>query len=220
MPLEVDMAELIDDAIASRLLDVHTALPGTIKSYDAAKQTADVIPQVRSAAPKQDGSTVAETVPVIPNVPVQWPRGGGMALHFPLAPGDHVLLVFNEAAIGHWRETGEVADPGDLRRHTFGYPVAIPGIAPNASPIADPGSSSEAVLSVGGKTFRVGGASAEMVALANLVQQALDKIQATFDAHTHPVPGITPGPGATVSSPTATLIGTLGPVASSTLKAQ
>lgn len=219
MPLAPDLSEVLDDVITSRLADVHTAIPGTIKTYDAAKQTAEVIIQVRAATPSQDGDTVAEEHPVIPNVPVQWPRGGGYALHFPLAPGDHVLLVFSEAAIGHWRATGQVADPGDLRRHSLAYPIAIPGIAPESSPIGD-APAGMAVLNVGSGVFRVGGPSAEFVALANLVKARLDAIQAAFDAHTHPVPGVTPGPGAVVTAPTPGAIGPLAPVASSTLKAQ
>lgn len=178
MPLAPDLTEVLEAAIEARLLDLHTALPGTVKSYDAAKQTAEIIPQIRSAAPKADGGVVAETIPVIPNVPVQWPRGGGCALHFPLAPGDHVLLVFSESATGHWRETGELSDPGDLRRHSLGYPIAIPGIAPNASPIEDPGASGEAVLSVGSNVFRVGGPLADFVALSMKVDAQLNALKA------------------------------------------
>jgi hypothetical protein len=52
----------------------------------------------------------------------------------------------------------------------------------------------------------------QFVALGNLVQSALDDIQSTFDAHTHPAPGGT-------TSPTGTLLGSLGPVAASKVKA-
>jgi len=186
MPLDPDLAEVVDAALDSRLLDVHTAIPGTIKSYDAAKQTADVIVQVRSATPAQDGSTVAETVPVLPNVPVQWPRGGGYALHFPLTAGDHVLLVFSEAAIGHWRETGQVADPGDLERHSFSYAIAIPGIAPNAGALTD-APTGEAVLTVGDGVFRVGASGADFVALSA-------KVDANFQALVDLFSGWTPVP--------------------------
>lgn len=220
MALEPTLQEVLYDAIESRLLELHTAIPGRVVSYDSAKQTAEVEPVVLRAEPREDGGRTLTPLPVIPNVPVQWPRGGGYALHFPLKAGDHVLLVFSEAAIGHWRSSGELAPPGDLRRHSLGYPVAIPGIAPESAPIAD-APAGEAVLTVGDGTFRVGGASAEMVALANLVQQALDKIQQTFDAHTHAVTGTLPvGPVAAVASPTTSLIASLGPVAATKLKAE
>jgi len=184
MPLEPTIQEVIDAAIESRLLELHTAIPGKVVSYDAATQTAEVAPVVQRAEPAVDGSSTLTPLPSIPNVPVQWPRGGGMALHLPLAPGDHVLLVFSESAIGHWRASGELAPPGDLRRHSVGYPVAIPGIAPEQLPIADPGAAGEAVLS--GGVLRVGSSSADFVALKGKVEAELQKIAAAFTSF---VPG-------------------------------
>jgi hypothetical protein len=223
MPLEPTWQEVIAEAIESRLLELHTAIPGKVISYDAAKQTAEVLPVVQRADPNEEGGRTLTRLPVIPNVPVQWPRGGTYALHLPLAKDDHVLLVFSESAIGHWRASGEVAPPGDLRRCSIGYPIAIPGIAPDAVPIADPGTSGEAVLTVGAGVFRIGGASAELVALANLVQQALDAIQQKFDAHTHVVAttgSATAQSGNAAAVIPAQAIGPLGPVACEKLKAQ
>jgi len=176
MSLDPSLQEVIARAISSRLLDVHTAIPGRVVSYDASKQTAEVTPVVQRVDPKADGGNALTPLPSIPNVPVQWPRGGRYALHFPLAAGDHVLLVFSEAAIGHWRASGELAPPGDLRRHSLGYPIAIPGIAPDAGKL-EGAPDNEAVLTVGDGAFRVGGASAEMVALANKVDAQLDALK-------------------------------------------
>lgn len=180
MPLEPTIQEVIADAIESRLLELHTAIPGKVISYDATTQTAEVAPVVQRAEPAVNGSSTLTPLPSIPNVPVQWPRGGGYAIHFPLAPGDHVLLVFSEAAIGHWRASGELAPPGDLRRHSLGYPVAIPGIAPESGPLTD-APADEGVLTVpDGKVLRVGGAGADFVALAAKVEAELDKIAQAF----------------------------------------
>src|SRR5512138_1112258 len=121
MPLEPSLEEVLDAVLESRLLEVHTAIPGKVVSYDPATQTAEVTPVVQRAEPRADGGNTLTPLPSISDVPVQWPRGGGFALHFPLAPGDHVLLVFSEAAIGHWRASGELAPPGDLRRHSLWY---------------------------------------------------------------------------------------------------
>lgn len=220
MPLEPTLQEVIAEAIESRLLEVHTAIPGKVVSYDATTQTAEVTPVVQRAEPREDGGNTLTPLPSIPNVPVKWPRGGGMGFSLFLKPGDHVTLLFNEAATGHWRSSGELAPAGDLRRHSLGYPIALPGAAHEADPLIDPGSESEAVLQLGDAVFRVGRASAEMVALANLVQQALDKIQQTFDTHTHPVAGVLAGPAAVVAAPTASLLVSLGPVAATKLKAE
>lgn len=177
MPLEPTLQEVIAEAIESRLLELHTAIPGKVISYDPATQTAEVAPVVQRAEPAEDGGATLTALPSIPNVPVQWPRGKSFALSFPLAAGDHVLLVFSEAAIGHWRASGELAPAGDLRRHSLGYPVAIPGVAPDAQPIDDPGSGSEAVLRVGDGVFRVGGATAQLVAISQLVDAQLNALK-------------------------------------------
>lgn len=180
MPLEPDLTEVLEAVLEARLADVHTAIPGKIKSYDAATQTAEVVVQIRAQTPKEDGSLASEEAPVIPNVPVQWPRGGGYALHFPLAAGDFVLLVFSEAAMGHWRETGQLADPGDLRRHSLAYPFAIPGVAPNAGPLGDAPADQGVINVPDGKALRVGGPDADFVALKGKVESELDKIAQAF----------------------------------------
>lgn len=114
-------AELLGDVLASALLDVHTALPGIVKSYDAATLTAKVQPAVKRIL---DGEL--ETLPLIPNVPVAWPAAGGFLFHLPLEAGDTVMLVFSEAAWAEFRSTGQVSAPKDSMRHSLSYPIALP----------------------------------------------------------------------------------------------
>lgn len=179
MPLEPSLAQVIRGAIDGKLLDVHTALPGRVKSYDASKQVADIIPAIRGVIFTEDDEAVLEDLPVIPNVPVGWLRGGGYSLQFPLKPGDHVLLVFSESATGQWRSTGQTSEPGDLRRHDLSYPFAIPCCAPDADALTAIGGD-EAVLD-GPTTVRLGGASADYVALAAKVKANFDAIKQMFD---------------------------------------
>lgn len=181
MPLEPTLADILGDHRDAMLSELHVAMPGRVQKYDASKQVADVIPCVKGTIPDSDGNTLIEDRPVIPNVPVAWYRGGGFSMTFPLAPGDHVWLVFNSDAIAQWRNTGEISEPGDLRRSSLSYPFAIPAAAPDTKPITDPGSSSEAVISVpGGATMRVGGGGAGFVALASKVETELSKIATAF----------------------------------------
>ncbi len=131
------LAEVIRAALDSRLLDLHTALPGRVVSYDSDAQTADIRPMVRRALRDEDGEKVLEDLPVVPKVPVQWPRGGGFFLSMPLAEGDSGLLVFSERSIDRWRSTGEAADPGDQRTHGLSGAVFIPGVFPSAGALED-----------------------------------------------------------------------------------
>ncbi len=197
--MEATLAEVIRQAIESRLLDVHTALPGVVVTYDPATQTANVLPAVRRALPLEDG-TEHEDLPIIPNVPVGWMRGGGYSFQFPLVPGDHVWLVFSEAATGAWRESGALSNPVDHARHDLSYPIALPACAPDSGALP---AALGALLSVptGGTLFLGGqGPAADYVALAGKVEAELNAMRTWCAAHTHAVSGstaaaATPPPG-------------------------
>lgn len=180
MSLEPSEAELLREVIESRLTDVHTSIPGRVVSYDAATQTADIEIVIQRAEQAASGAIVHETYPVIPNVPVGWPSGGGYSFQFPLSPGDGVWLVFSEASIATWRETGEVSPPGDLDRHDLSYPIALPCARPkgkalpavNVADLRVPG---------GGRLEVSSGGATEPVALANLVLNELNRVNADIN---------------------------------------
>ncbi len=132
MSLSVNDVDLIQRALESRLGDVYTALPGRVESYDPVTQCADISPQVKRPLPTSEGDTVYEALPVVTNVPICFPRGGGFTVSWPISVGDTVLLVCTTYAIGLWRASGEVAEAGDIRLHGLGSAVAIPALAPNS----------------------------------------------------------------------------------------
>lgn len=123
--------------IEHHLAAVHTAMPCRVQSYDAATQTADLVPLVRHPVPQPDGTFAMENLPVLPCVPVVFPRTVDHFIAFAVAPGDHVLAVFCEGAIGHWwAGDGDVTDPGDLGRHHLSSAVCFPGLYPNRQKLA------------------------------------------------------------------------------------
>lgn len=133
MTITPDMAEVIADAIESTLIDVHVGLPGAVQSYDADEQTATIELQVKRALPKGDGTYATEDLPVLENVPVEFPRSKEFAVTFPLAAGDTGLVVFSEMSIDQWRSKGVNTSPGDIGRHTLSGGVFRPGLAPNVN---------------------------------------------------------------------------------------
>lgn len=117
----------IREAIDSALIDVHTALPCSVKSYDAATQRVDVVPQIKRPLESYDtGDITHEELPVLPNIPVAFPRAGNMAITFPLEAGHFVLVVFSEYSIDQWLEKGRPTAPGDIGHLTLTGGVAIP----------------------------------------------------------------------------------------------
>lgn len=212
MPNEPTDAEVIRAAIESKLLDLHTSLPARVKSYNDATQTADVVPVIRRAVRKRDGSVAHEDLPTIHNVPVMWHEGGGFSVRLPLAPGDHVWLIFSEAATAQWRATGQVSQPGDLRRHDLSYAAAIPAGHPvkGSLPAGVPGSAW--ARTPGDFHFAANPLLSQYVALANKVNEALAALQNHADTHVHPT---AMGPSG-VASPT---LGALDDVSAAHLKA-
>lgn len=132
-------AEVLRRVMESRLLDLHTALPAQIEVYDATEQTVDVQPMIKNVVSDPDGSELEEDFPVIPAVPVVFPRGGGHFITFPLAKGDFVLLVFCEKSIDQFMAKGKSAHPVDLEKHGFSGAVAMAGFYPTAQALAEDG---------------------------------------------------------------------------------
>jgi hypothetical protein len=218
MPLAPEMSEVLEEWLRSELAEVHTAIPGKVKTYDPETQTAEVIVQVRASTPREDGSRQPEEAPVIPNVPVAWLRAGGYSLHLPLAANDAVLLIFNEAAIAHWRETGQLSDPGDLTRHSLSYPYAIPCDARNAGKLTDTPADAAVFGLPSGGHLRIGAESgSEFVALAEKVTAQLNALK---DAIANAVPIAQDGGIGLQNTIMAALADWPGDIASTALKAK
>lgn len=108
--------EILDAALTARLRGVHTALPGTIKGYSEANQTATVELAV------QLETTVEQfaKVPDLADVPVVWPGAW--------SAGDRCLIVFSEEDFSKWWETSSVEPPSVLQRHGL-HAICVPVVA-------------------------------------------------------------------------------------------
>ena len=120
------LAEVLQQAMDARAAQIRTAIPAEVFDYNRRSQEASVRPTVWT-----DG----EEPPIIPFVPVYWPRGTGAYLHMPLrehtdkVKGEMGLLIACEADISEWRRTGEDGPPADAARHHLQSAVFFPGIS-------------------------------------------------------------------------------------------
>lgn len=133
-----ELGDSINTAVKRFLLDLNVCLPGKVTAYDRETQFADVEIQLYQKA----NSGKLEPYPVIPNVPVKWPRamGGSAFIHLPLQAGDDVLLVFAQRSIDNWKTQGGMSDPDDPRLHhlTDAYALVGGSALPDAfSPATD-----------------------------------------------------------------------------------
>ena len=201
------LAEVITKAIDVRQAELRICMPGTVIAYYAATQTADIQPPIWSALDLEDG-VLQEQLPVLFNVPVEFPRGGGYAITFPLLPGDTGELRFSDFSMDLWRSSGLDGPPQDLRTHALGSAVFQPGLASTLRAI--PGLPN--ALFVGSETgllpVVLGATTAtDFVALASLVLGELQKIQSAFSGHTHVItaqPTTCPAGAGTCTGTTAT----------------
>jgi hypothetical protein len=218
-PKTPTLAAVIKEAIANRLADVHVMLPGKIQSYDATTQTADVEPMIKRFQEGADGETIDEAYPVIPNVPVVFPRAGGYKITFPVEPGDFCMLKFCESSIDVYQSgSGDrPASPDVFQRFDLTDAVAILGWYPSGASLSQTDGDDLVMGKDGGAVIHIANdqvnlyekTAADFVALAQKVLDELNvaktdraSYKTTFDAHTHPYVDTPAGPS--VTSPTTT----------------
>jgi hypothetical protein len=96
--------------IKSQILDeLFVALPGKVESYDNVLQTVDVKPLLSKTIVDQYGQEESTELPVLPKVPVVFPRSDGQSS----------------------------MDQNDFRTHDLPDAVAIPGFFPSTKSITD-----------------------------------------------------------------------------------
>ena len=112
--------------VLQMLKTVHTSLPGIVNEYDATTRRARVQPAVDLLM--TDGTTKPK--PILLDVPVLFPTGGGFTMHFPLVAGDPVMLLFAERDIAAFKEALEVGPPLTDDIMEIQHAVCVPGFVP------------------------------------------------------------------------------------------
>ena len=93
-----DLAALKKEIFSS----LHCALPGTVESFDAEKQTAVI-------------RLAGISLPLLYDVPVYMP------VPFEVNPGDACLVIFADRDIDAWLEGGEEKPPGRMHSLSDGF---------------------------------------------------------------------------------------------------
>lgn len=124
------MAEVILQAVKARMIDLRVCLPAKIERYTPSEQKADITPLLRKKY-KLDNAEV--DMPVITNVPVQWPSAGrgSSFLHLPLKAGDLGMAIFCDRSLDLYLSgDGSKVTPNDVRMHNITDAIFIPGVLP------------------------------------------------------------------------------------------
>lgn len=206
------LAELLRLAIANAQARIHVSLPGAVEAYDATTQRADVKPNLRRTLVDSEGNELdPESLPILMDVPVMFPRGGGGFQSWPLVKGDLVHLVFVERSMDQYLAgDGAETTPLDFRMHSLSDAVAYPGLYPSGRPLssADPENLAWGFdeglqlhfTPAGTLELRLDGTADVSVAIAETLKAFLDTtLKNWLVAHTHPT-GVGPS-GPPVEAP-------------------
>lgn len=208
MPEDRSLTEVLDAHSNQSLDGLHVSCAAIVEKYDEDKQVADVKPIVRRAKIGPDGKKFYESHPVIPDVPIQWLRVAEFGIHWTLAKGDYVTLVFQDLSNSEFRTTGNESEPFDLRLHGFGSPVAYPGeirdgkvyatlASGNKSRIGKDSTDIQLEFDVASGKLGVGRGATNPISRGNETQDYLDKLKAVVDAMNVLIQNLVPVTGAT-----------------------
>lgn len=111
----MDTRQHIGDALENSIVQfndkqaqIFTTLPGIIQSYDAETNTCTVQPAVMGVIFGKDGNGVNTPYPLLSDVPVEFPGGGGCHLTFPVKNGDECKISFHSRSFDAWHQQGGV----------------------------------------------------------------------------------------------------------------
>lgn len=115
---------------------MRVAMPGIIQSFDPDAVTAVVQPAIKGAEQDESGAEVSVNLPLLVDVPVIFPRGGGCTLTFPVKAGDECLVIFADRCIDFWWQSGGIQEPVDGRMHDLSDAFCIVGPQSQAKKIS------------------------------------------------------------------------------------
>jgi Phage protein Gp138 N-terminal domain len=129
--------------IRQSLADTRCAAPAfLITDLDPVTQTVTAQIAIQERVRTSKG-TVWMDLPAIPFVPVVIPRGGGYSVTLPLKKGDEGLLVFCDACIDFWWQSGQTNSAtgtqrqNEVRRHYIHDCGFVPGMFSQPSVLSD-----------------------------------------------------------------------------------
>lgn len=207
---QVTIADVVLAAVKQGAAALRVSVPGKIVSFDSETQTATVQPLLKDVY-EVDGERVTLEAPLVEDVPVQFPGGGGFVVTFPVQAGDPCWLIVSDKALDVWHKNpGQVVDPVDDRMHDISDCCAILGVRSRHAALAEFESGNARFGKVGGPgisarsgTVHIGvtenESATESAILGDSLKAKLDALASALITHTHS--GVTTGPG--VSGPSA-----------------
>lgn len=175
--------DIFRDSVNSILCNVHTSLPGIVKSYDAASNKATIQPALN-----KNYTSGEMAMPLLENVPVLFPNN----IRFPINVDDYVLLIFTERSMDLWLSVGGQVTPTDPRKFDLSDAIAIPGLMPFTQTYPN-NNNQDFVIEYSGSsiTIKPDGAvvinTATTIAIGNQIAELLDVVSQILGFIANPI---------------------------------
>ena len=129
------LTEPIEGAAWQWACMLRSSIPGIVVSFDSDKQTCVVRPAIQELVylPAPGATNTTQNIPTsvsidpLQDVPICMMRVPGWSITLPITTGTECLLLFSDACIDGWWETGQVSAQYDRRRHDLSDAIALFG---------------------------------------------------------------------------------------------
>lgn len=197
-----DFNEALLAALNGWQVGIWTALPAIIDTFDPVAMTVTAKPAIKARVlDSVTGTYRIVSMPLLVDVPVCFPGGGGYTLTFPVLPGDEALIVFASRCIDAWwllgADNGDGREPPEYRMHELSDGFAIVGVRSQPRVIPAISTNSTQLRSDSGATFI--DVIENTITITALTQVIVNTETATINAETL----------ATINAPDTVVTGTL-----------
>lgn len=138
IPLDPRLIDVLLELKRQILLEFNCAQLATIQEFDGVKKTCKATVNYKKTfiERKENGEykPVLQDYPVLVDVPVWGPRGGGAYLNMPIAAGDQALILFNDRDINNWYAGKLNGDLASNRLHSISDGIAFVGLINLSTP--------------------------------------------------------------------------------------
>jgi hypothetical protein len=155
-----DQAERLDDSEESTRrsfdalkADLWTSLPVIFKKHDTEKNCAHVQPAIKQKHVRADGSSEWVDSPLLQDIPLHYPGGGGATWTFPVKDGDEGILIVSSRSFDKWWQEGGIQEQNEFRTHHLSDAFVIPGIRSQKRKLSNVNSTTAQLRSDDGNSY-------------------------------------------------------------------
>lgn len=120
-------------ALAGNQAGIWTSFPAIVTSVNLEQMTLEAQPAIKGLQQMADGTERYVNLPLLVDVPICFPSGGGFTMTFPIAVNDEVLISIASRCIDSWWQNGGLGIPMESRMHDLsdGFAMLGPKSLPN-----------------------------------------------------------------------------------------